>query len=325
MTTWFVTGAAGFIGSNLCAHLLDQGDEVVGFDNFATGAQANIDRLAAKGGRNFRFVEGDILNGALLAQSMTRGNVVVHLAAQVSVQHSIDFAAHTNSVNVSGFLEAHAAAAAMDAKRFLYASSCAVYGDNPDLPLAEDAIPRPLSPYAVSKLVDEYYAETLRSRYPSLDAMGLRFFNIYGPWQDHRGGYAAVVPRWIDACLRGERPIVFGDGEATRDFCFVGDLAAIIRHVGIHGGSGKHRVFNIGTGRATSLAMLYSAIEAALKVRGCQPPAGGPDYRPRRAGDIVHSLGSIERMHTELGVAATTDLAGGISRLLDEQYGLKPI
>jgi UDP-N-acetylglucosamine 4-epimerase len=319
---WLVTGAAGFIGSNLCAHLVGEGETVVGIDNFATGARANVDRVAALGGARFRFLEGSILDRRLLDRALAGVATVVHLAAQVSVQQSFDDVTHTNAVNVGGFLEVHGAAVAAGVRRFVYASSCAVYGDNPDLPLSEDAPPRPLSPYAVSKLVDEHYAAALRLRAPEMDAVGLRFFNIYGPWQDHRGGYAAVIPRWIDAVIRGERPVIYGDGGATRDFCFVGDLAAVIARIGRDGAAGERRVLNVGTGVATSLIGLYRAIERVLEARGIAPPGGGPDFQPWRAGDIVHSRGDISRLRDAIGSMPATDLATGIDRLLDAQYRL---
>jgi UDP-N-acetylglucosamine/UDP-N-acetylgalactosamine 4-epimerase len=318
---WLVTGAAGFIGSNLAAHLLELGDAVIGIDDFASGTRRNVDRLE-RTGSGFRFVEGTILDAALVTRAMAGADAVVHLAAQVSVQRSFDDVAHTNAVNVAGFLEVHRAATAAGVPRFVYASSCAVYGDNPALPLTERSEPRPLSPYAVSKLADEHYAEALRPRNPGTDPVGLRFFNIYGPWQDHRGGYAAVIPRWIDACLRGERPILFGDGSATRDFCYVGDLAAVIAHIGRHGVTGPHRLFNVGTGIATSLDELYRAVARALAMRGVRPPEQGPEHRPWRAGDILHSRGDVARMRRDIGKPAATDLVGGIGKLLEEQYGL---
>jgi UDP-N-acetylglucosamine 4-epimerase len=326
LTNWFVTGAAGFIGSNLCAHLLRNGHEVVGLDNFSTGTPANIARVAALGGSRFQFVEGDILDKLLLERTIVPSAVMAHLAAQVSVQHSLDDVAYTNSINVAGFLAAHSAAATVGVRKFLYASSCAVYGDNTDLPLSEDAVPRPLSPYAVSKLVNEYYAEVLCQRYPELDAIGLRFFNIYGPWQDHRGGYAAVVPRWIDALMCGERPILFGDGGATRDFLFVGDLAATLERIGTSETiSDRRRVFNIGTGAATSLIELYEVICSELHKCGVSLPQGGADFRAWRTGDIVHSRADITRIKDASCIVASTTLARGVANILDEQYGLRPI
>lgn len=320
--TWLVTGAAGFIGSNLCEHLIAEGETVAGIDDFTTGTRANVDRVAALGGKRFRFFEGSILDRALLDRALSSVATVVHLAAQVSVQRSFDDVAQTNAVNVDGFLEMHGAASAAGVRRFIYASSCAVYGDNPDLPLAEDALPRPLSPYAVSKLVDEQYASVLGLRSPEMESVGLRFFNIYGPWQDHRGGYAAVIPRWIDAFIRGERPVLFGDGGATRDFCFVGDLAAIIARIGRDGVIGERRVLNVGTGVGTSLMELYRTIEAVLMAHGIGAPSGGPDYRPWRAGDIVHSRGDIAALRAAIGGIPTTDLAAGIDRLIETQYRL---
>jgi UDP-N-acetylglucosamine 4-epimerase len=319
---WLITGAAGFIGSNLAAHLLRRGDRVVGIDDLTTGLAANIDRLAAAGGPRFRFVEASILDPGNLADAMQGAEVVVHLAAQISVQKSFEDVRRTNEVNVAGFLEVHRHAVAAGVARLVYASSCAVYGDSDDLPLTEEAATRPLSPYAVSKLANEHYAEALRPRHPGLDSIGLRFFNIYGPWQDHRGGYAAVIPRWIDACLREERPVLFGDGSASRDFCFVGDLAAVIERAGRHGAAGPHRVFNVGSGRQTSLLQLYQAVAAALEARGVAPPTLGPLHQPWRSGDIVHSGGSVARLRQGLGIVPDTDLATGIGAILREQHRL---
>jgi UDP-N-acetylglucosamine 4-epimerase len=319
---WLITGAAGFIGSNLAAHLLRRGDRVTGIDDLTTGLPANVDRVAAAGGQRFRFVEGSILDAGLLAEAMRGADVVVHLAAQVSVQKSFEDVQRTNEVNVAGFLAVHRHAAQAGVARLVYASSCAVYGDSDHLPLTEEAAARPLSPYAVSKLANEHYAEALRLRYPDLDAIGLRFFNIYGPWQDHRGGYAAVIPRWIDACLRQERPVVFGDGSASRDFCFVRDLAEVIEKAGRNGAAGPHRIFNVASGRQTSLRQLYEAIVAALAARGVAPPGSGPLHQPWRAGDIVHSGGSVARLREGLGIVPGTDLAAGIGALLDEQHRL---
>jgi UDP-N-acetylglucosamine/UDP-N-acetylgalactosamine 4-epimerase len=320
---WLITGVAGFIGSNLGHHLLSAGDSVVGIDDFSTGTRRNADRLLRLGGERFHFFEGTILDAALVGRAMDV-DAVVHLAAQVSVQRSFEDPAHTNAVNVEGFLNVHRAAAAAGVPRLVYASSCAVYGDNPALPLDEESETRPLSPYAASKLADELYAEALRPARPGTDVVGLRFFNVYGPWQDHRGGYAAVIPRWIDASLRGERPIIFGDGAATRDFCYVGDVAAAVERVGRGGVAGTHRIFNVATGLATSLSQLHAAIASTLAARGVPLPAEGPERRPWRSGDILHSRGSNERLRREIGVSATIGLDVGIGRLLEEQHGLAP-
>ena len=222
--TWLVTGAAGFIGSNLSSHLLEAGERVVGFDNFASGTKANVERLSAAEG-DFAFVEGDIRDADAVIKAARGARVVVHLAAQVAVQESIEDFAYTDSVNVGGFLNVLSAAGGAKAETFIYASSCAVYGDAPALPLPEGEPPRPLSPYAVSKLADEHYAGVIDQSLAGTALLGFRLFNIYGPWQDASGGYAAVIPKWIECCLEGRRPVMFGDGEASRDFCFVGDVA----------------------------------------------------------------------------------------------------
>lgn len=323
MATWLITGAAGFIGSNLGAHLLERGDTVIGLDDLSTGTRDNVDRLAALAGARFRFHEGSILDPALVARSLSGVDVVVHLAAQVSVQRSFEQVAYTNAVNVAGFLEVYGAAEKAGVKRLIYASSCAVYGDNPTLPLAEETPPQPLSPYAVSKLVNEQYAEVLRLRCDKMDAIGLRFFNIYGPWQDHRGGYAAVIPRWIDACLRGERR----SSSATAAPRATSASSATSR-------ASSRRSDETAPAETSASSTWAPASPPAspnstppsplLSARaGVTPPREGPLHQPWRAGDIVHSRGSVERLRREVGIVPRTDLATGIGRLLEEQYGLR--
>jgi UDP-N-acetylglucosamine 4-epimerase len=319
---WLVTGAAGFIGSNLTAHLLQQGNRVVGFDDLSTGTEANVARLDAMGSGRFRLVRGDIRDQDAMRQSMAGVDAVAHLAAQVSVPKSFDDPCHTDSVNVAGFLSMVTAAESAGVARVVYVSSCAVYGDNPVLPLAESEPAQPLSPYAVSKLANELYAAVLRARATGPDLIGLRLFNIYGPWQDHRGGYAAVIPKWIELCRAGSRPVVFGDGSATRDFCFVGDVCALIAQLGGRADTPPLPVYNVGTGVQTSLLDLFAAIRAALAARGVTLPFDGPERRPARHGDIAHSLSDITRARADLGFVPETALAQGIGAILERQYGM---
>ena len=319
--TWLVTGAAGFIGSNLSSLLLEAGERVVGFDNFATGKKANVERLGAAGG-DFTFVEGDIRDSGAVMKAARDARAVVHLAAQVAVQESIRNFAYSDSVNVGGFLNVLSAAGGAEAETFIYASSCAVYGDNPALPLTESELPRPLSPYAVSKLADEHYAGVIGQSLAGTSVAGFRFFNIYGPWQDAGGGYAAVIPKWIECCIEGRRPVMFGDGGATRDFCFVGDVAALIAEMGKRPGAQPLGVYNVGTGTETTLGHLYDTITGALRDKGINLPFDAPEQKPWRDGEIMHSRADITLARDELGFQADVDLAEGIRRMLSEQYGL---
>lgn len=320
---WFVTGAAGFIGSNLCTLLLQEGGSVVGYDNFLTGRRENIDRLSALGGGRFRMIEGDIRDRPALDRAMSGCSRVAHLAAQVSVQRSMDDPLETNAINVDGFLNVLLAAADKGVHTLAYASSCAVYGDSEDLPLGEGSVPRPLSPYAASKLINEHYAGALAPRRPDMGIVGLRFFNIFGPWQDHRGGYAAVIPKWIDACLEGVRPILFGDGSATRDFCYVGNVARLVADLGAAGrATPGHRVFNVASGRPVTLADLFEVLKRALTARGIALGFDRPDQRPWRTGDILHSSARIDRSVRDLAYRPAVDLEAGVDLILDQQYGL---
>lgn len=318
--TWLVTGAAGFIGSNVCARLLQDGDRVVGIDNFTTGKVENVARLEKLGGQ-FSFVRGDVRDPGVLVRAAGRADVVVHLAAQVAVQRSIENFTENDAINVGGFLNVLAQVGDLSAAAFIYASSCAVYGDNPNLPLAETMRPNPLSPYGLSKLVNELYAGLLDGRMAGTRLVGFRFFNIYGPWQDASGGYAAVIPRWIELCLKGERPIMFGDGTASRDFCFVDDVARLISLAGRMPDKLPHGIYNVGSGRATELRALFAAIVEAVRASGVTVPFDDPETHPWRSGDIVHSLADTSKTQRELGFSADTSLQEGLRVLLHEQYG----
>lgn len=320
---WFVTGAAGFIGSNLCRHLLETGRTVVGFDNFLTGSRSNLDRLDALDTGRFRLVEGDILDRPALASAMNGCDLVVHLAAQVSVARSISDPEETREINVAGFASTCETATTAGVRRLIYASTCAVYGDNPNLPLSETAKAIPQSPYAASKLENERCAADLRSRNPDFAVVGLRFFNVFGPWQDPRSDYSAVIPKWIDACLQGRRPVVYGDGSATRDFCFVGNVCEAIMRLGNAAAAPRHAVYNIGTGVQTSLSQLFAIVTEELRRSGVELAFDRPERKPWRPGEILHSVGDISRAERDFGYAPRIDLAGGIRLALEEQYGLR--
>lgn len=318
---WLVTGAAGFIGSNLCERLLDAGHTVVGFDDFHSGKRAHIARLTALAPDRFRLIEASVTDAAALAAACDGVAVVAHLAAQVSVQRSLDDPLTTNTINVTGFLNALQAAGAAGCRHFLYASSCSVYGDQERLPITEDHCPRPLSPYAASKLVNEFYAASLAPHWPGMAVTGFRFFNAYGPWQDPSGGYAAVIPKWINLCLAGQQPTIHGDGSATRDFCYVGDICRALMAAAQQEPPRAATVLNIGTGAATSLGTLFDTVHAAVSATGTVLPFRQPRFEPWRAGEIVHSVADASRAEAVLGFRTETSLRAGIRAILAVEYG----
>lgn len=322
--TWFVTGAAGFIGSNLSSYLLKSGQQVVGFDNFFSGRRQNIDRLQQQGGSAFRFIEGDIRDKTQVLESLVDCGTVAHLAGQVSVTRSLDDPLETNSINAEGFLSMILTAAEAKVARFIYASSCTVYGDNPALPLTETEIPRPLSPLAVSKLSNELYAKTLGPRLSGMKIYGFRFFNIFGPWQDPASGYAAVIPLWTRLMLSGKQPIMYGVGDATRDFCFVDNICEVLAKVGAPQGSLPTGLYNLATGQRTSLLTLYATLRRVLARFGVVVPHEKPEPKPWRPGEILHSCGGIALATEKLGYMPRITLEEGLARVLTEEYALKP-
>lgn len=320
--TWLVTGSAGFIGSNLCARILSGGGTVIGLDNFSTGKRNNVARAMEMADGRYRFIEGDICDRLLVDSLLVGVDTVVHLAAQGSVQKSFAEVAYNNRQNIDGFVSMLTAAGEQGVRRFIYASSCAVYGDTKDLPINESLCPRPLSPYASSKLMNDFLAQNLMHLYPRTRITGLRFFNIFGPWQDPYGDYAAVIPRWIDRCISGQRPIVFGDGSATRDFCYVGNVCDLLIRIGSGRAGEASGVFNVASGKATSLTSLCATVLDALRSGGIKLPFDDPEYQPWREGDIVHSLGDISLAAQVLGFSPAVGLREGIEALLTEQYSL---
>lgn len=319
---WLITGAAGFIGCNLARFLLERGERVVGYDNFFSGKRANIDRLEKGFGGAFDFRQGDILDTTSVAGAARDCDAVVHLAAQVSVMRSIDDPEETHAINGTGFLNVYRAAAQAGAGAFVYASSCAVYGDNPALPLSEDATPRPLSPYAATKLANEAYGAGMAVTARGMTAVGLRFFNIFGAWQDAAGGYAAVVPKWIGLLMDGGRPVLYGDGSATRDFCHVDNVCEAIRLAADLNPAGGHVVFNVGTGVSTRLDTLYDAIRGRLGDGGVSHDMPEPRRESARDGEILQSVADTAKAADTLDFRAAVDLETGLTRLLAEEYGL---
>ena len=319
---WLITGAAGFIGCNLARFLLERGERVVGFDNFFSGKRENIDRLERRYGGDFAFREGDILNSAGVADAIRDCTAIAHLAAQVSVMRSIERPEETHAINGTGFLNVQLAAARSGVSSMVFASSCAVYGDNPALPLSEDAALRPLSPYAATKLANEAYAAGLGVAAPGMTAVGLRFFNIFGAWQDAAGGYAAVVPRWIGLLMSGQPPVLYGDGSATRDFCHIDNVCDAIWRAAAGDKAAAHAVYNVGTGVATRLDTLYGLICKVLRDSGRPGDLPAPTREAARDGEIRQSVADITKATAGLGFRATVGLEDGLRRLLTEQYGL---
>jgi UDP-N-acetylglucosamine 4-epimerase len=318
---WLVTGVAGFIGSNLLEALLRLEQRVVGLDNFATGKRANLEQvralLAPQQWARFTFIEGDICDLGACRRACAGVDVVLHQAALGSVPRSMEAPLDTHAANVTGFL--HVLIAARDArvKRFVYASSSAVYGDSPDLPKTEERIGRPLSPYAASKWMNEIYADTF-SRVYGIETIGLRYFNVFGPRQDPEGPYAAVIPQWIAALLRQQPVFINGDGETSRDFCHVENVVqANLLAATTANPAAINQVFNIALGRRTTLNELFALIQTALRRRDPSLPEARPRYRDFRPGDVRHSLADIAKARQLLGYEPTCNVEEGLDRALD--------
>jgi UDP-N-acetylglucosamine 4-epimerase len=317
--TWLVTGAAGFIGSNLSEHLLRHGQRVVAMDNFATGHARNVDdvRAAVPGAADrFRFVEGDIRDPGACREACEGVDVVLHQAALGSVPRSIENPAATHAANVDGFFNMLVAARDTGVKRFVYAASSSTYGDHPGLPKVEERIGRPLSPYAVTKLVNELYAGVFERTY-GLETIGLRYFNVFGRRQDPEGAYAAVIPRWVGSLLAGQPPRIHGDGETSRDFCYIDNvlqanvLAAVAEGEGV-----TDQAYNVAVGERTTLNQLYGWIREGLAPYRPELAGVEPEYGEFRAGDVRHSLADITKIRTRLGYEPTHTVADGLREAL---------
>lgn len=313
--TWLVTGVAGFIGSNLLETLLKLNQRVVGLDNFATGYQRNLDEvqgLVSPGQwANFRFIEGDIRKLPDCQIACAGVDYVLHQAALGSVPRSLADPIATNETNVSGFLNMLVAARDAKVQSFTYAASSSTYGDHPALPKVEENIGNPLSPYAVTKYVNEVYASVFARSY-RFKAIGLRYFNVFGPRQDPNGAYAAVIPKWADALLKGETVFINGDGETSRDFCFVANAVQANLLAACAADEAKNQVFNVAVGDRTTLTQLFVALREALQKDGVSP-ATQPSYRDYRAGDVRHSQADIGKAQDLLGFKPTHRIEDGIS------------
>ncbi|RFP12388.1 NAD-dependent epimerase/dehydratase family protein [Duganella sp. BJB488] len=314
--TWLVTGVAGFIGSNLLEALLRLDQRVVGLDNFATGHRHNLEQVRAlvtpQQWDRFRFIDGDICDGAACAAAVAGVDYVLHQAALGSVPRSLENPVHTNSTNIGGFLNMLVASRDAGVARFVYAASSSTYGDHPGLPKVEDLIGKPLSPYAVTKYVNELYADVFARCY-GLTSMGLRYFNVFGPRQDPDGAYAAVIPKWYGALLRGETIQINGDGETSRDFCFIANVvqANILAAVSTDAAA-LNQVYNIALGDRTTLNELFHLIRDRVAARHPAVAAAQAEYRPFRAGDVRHSQADTGKIVRLLGYQPSHRVAQGL-------------
>ena len=355
--TWLVTGVSGFIGSNLLETLLRLNQRVVGLDNFATGYQRNLDEVQTLVTQdqwaNFQFIEGDVRNLADCQSALTwhapvasyppgettnsdhiSVDYVLHQAALGSVPRSLADPISTNETNITGFLNMLVAARGAKVKSFIYAASSSTYGDHPALPKLEENIGKPLSPYAVTKYVNELYADVFARSY-GFDTIGLRYFNVFGPRQDPNGAYAAVIPKWTAALLQGEPVYINGDGETSRDFCYVDNvvqinlLAATVSanflsknsvipaQAGIQAPQhpALNQVYNVAVGDRTTLNTLFALLSSNLVDHGVSARVK-PVYRDLRAGDVRHSQADISKAQRLLGYAPKYRLSEGIAQAM---------
>ena len=326
-TRWLVTGAAGFIGSHLVEALLSNGQTVTGLDNFSTGHRSNLEIVRASVSEGawarFRLVEGDIREPSTCADVCEDVQHVLHQAALGSVPRSIVDPIATHASNATGFLNILVAARDAKVRSFVYAASSSTYGDSADLPKVERVIGRPLSPYAATKYVNEIYSEVF-SRCYGFKSIGLRYFNVFGPRQDPEGPYAAVIPRWARAMLMGEECIINGDGETSRDFCYVANAVQANLRAALSSTLANAEIFNVAVGQRTSLNELHDLLSAALISTNAIRRVAPPIYRDFRAGDVRHSLASIDKARSLLGYAPTHDVRAGLLEAADyyvRQFG----
>ncbi|MEH6433548.1 SDR family oxidoreductase [Massilia sp. DD77] len=317
---WLVTGAAGFIGSNLVEALLKLNQRVTGLDNFATGHRHNLEQVREAVGagkwERFDFIEGDIRDSAACARAVAGVDYVLHQAALGSVPRSINDPLTTNAVNIDGFLNMLVAARDAGVKRFVYAASSSTYGDHPDLPKTEARIGNPLSPYAVTKYVNELYADVFGRTYGT-EAVGLRYFNVFGPRQDPNGAYAAVIPQWVAALIRNQALHINGDGETSRDFCFIENVVQANILSALAAKDAANQVYNVALGERTSLNELYGMMRALLADRYAHVAAHQPQYGEFRRGDVRHSQADISKAATLLGYQPTHRIGEGLKQAMD--------
>lgn len=319
--TWLITGVAGFIGSNLLEALLRLNQKVIGLDNFVTGYHRNLDEVkglvSIEQWARFTFIQGDIAS-LQDCQLACRGvDYVLHQAAIGSVPRSIEDPIAVNTANVGGFLNMLVSARDAGVKRFVYAASSSTYGDHPGLPKVEDQIGKPLSPYAVTKYVNELYADVFAKCY-EFEAIGLRYFNVFGPRQDPSGAYAAVISKWHSAMIRNEPIFINGDGETSRDFCYVDNaVQANLLAATTLNPEAVNQVYNIAVGDSTSLNDLYANLVENLYPQFSHLHKAQPIYRNFRAGDVRHSLADISRAKYFLGYRPTHRIGEGLKEAME--------
>lgn len=317
--TWLITGVAGFIGSNLLETLLKLNQTVVGLDNFATGFQHNLDEVkslvSAEQWEGFTFIEGDIRQLTDCSKACQGVDYVLHQAALGSVPRSIADPIATNETNISGFLNMLVAARDANVASFTYAASSSTYGDHPALPKVEENIGNPLSPYAVTKYVNELYADVFSRTY-GFKTIGLRYFNIFGKRQTPDGAYAAVIPKWTAAMIKGDEVFINGDGETSRDFNFIENaVQANILAATTTDPDAKNQVYNVAVGGRTTLNTLFSALKEHLSTNGISYTQEAV-YRDFRAGDVRHSQADISKIQNALGYEPQFDIIQGIEKAM---------
>jgi UDP-N-acetylglucosamine 4-epimerase len=313
-----ITGCAGFIGSNLLEDMLKSGNMVVGLDDFSTGFRHNIEEFLTD--PNFSFIEGDIRNLETCQKACSGVEVIFHQAALGSVPRSLNDPINTNSVNIDGFLNMLVAARDNNVERFVYAASSSTYGDSEKLPKVEDQIGMPLSPYAVTKYVNELYAHVFGLNY-GLKCIGLRYFNVYGKRQTPDGAYAAVIPKFVDLLLKGKAPVINGDGTNSRDFTYIANVVQM-NHLAATTTNEKAfgQIFNTAVGDRSDLNMLITELKACLSEYQADVANITPTHGPTRQGDIPHSLASIEKAKNILGYEPSHDLKNGLKEAVDWYY-----
>jgi UDP-N-acetylglucosamine 4-epimerase len=318
---WLVTGVAGFIGSNLLQALLEMDQQVTGLDDFSAGKRANLDEVqrlvGAERYSRHRFIEADVSSEEACRAAVEGVDVVLHQAALGSVPRSIEEPLASNRANVTGHLALLEAARRAGVRRFVYASSSAVYGDSPRMPKVEEDVGDPISPYAVTKMANELYA-TCYGHLHGMETVGLRYFNVFGPRQDPDGAYAAVVPRWIASMLRGEELRINGSGETSRDFCYVRNVVqANLLAATTERKEALNEAYNIAVGARTTLLELFAALRTRLGARHPRIAGLVPVHGPFRTGDVLHSLADIGKARRLLGYEPTHTMEQGLDEALD--------
>lgn len=322
--TWLVTGVAGFIGSNLLEELLGLGQTVIGLDNFSTGFQKNLDDVREAVGAdlwaNFEFLEGDICNFETCLKASQNVDVILHQAALGSVPRSIENPIASNLNNVDGTLNMFLAAHQNKIQRLVYASSSSVYGDHPDLPKQEEKVGSPLSPYAITKCVNELYANVMAQTH-DLKLIGLRYFNVFGKRQNPNGAYAAVIPKWLGGLLNDETIYINGTGETSRDFCYIANtVQANILAATTENPDAINQVYNVAVHARTDLNQLFNHLRTHLGEKESRIQGVEPVYRDFRKGDVMHSEADITKAKTRLGYAPTHDISAGLKETIDWYY-----